>query len=71
MKINRMLFILCYMLILFSSSLYAVDIVLQNGTGGYSGCDDAFIKNGTADVPTVNNNYGHLKQLNCEYEHRM
>jgi hypothetical protein len=56
--------------VLFSSG-YAGDIVLQNGLNGYSGCSDAFITNGTKDVPQGAMNFGDQKKLSCDFEHRL
>lgn len=49
-------------------SICSKEIVLQNGLNGYSGCQDAYIRNGATDVPTDMKNYNNSR-LNCEYVH--
>lgn len=60
-----------FIVTVFFSTGYGADIVLQNGLNGYSGCLDAFITNGTKDVPQGDMNFGDQTKLSCDFEHRL
>ena len=58
-------------MVLFLLPSYGADIVLQNGVGGYLGCSDAFISNGTKDVPQGDKNFSDQTKIICDFEHRL
>ena len=67
---KRMVGVIFVVTVLFST-VYAADIVLQNGLSGYSGCSDSYITNGTNLAPQGDLNLSDQAKLSCDFEHRL